>query len=84
MKYPIFSIRDRRTGFMTPTLDQNISSAVRNFEHACMNTDSLMYSHADDYSLYQIGEFDTETGVIVVEPQPKFIVDALNFSAEVE
>ena len=34
MKYGIYSIRDARTGFLPPTVDQNDSSAMRNFAHA--------------------------------------------------
>lgn len=64
MKYPIFSIRDIHTGFMSPTIDQNANAAIRNFEHACMQSASLMNSHPDHYSLYKIGEFETDTGVI--------------------
>ena len=31
MKYPIYSIRDAKTGFMSPTVDMNDPAAVRNF-----------------------------------------------------
>ena len=64
MKYPIYSIRDAKTGFMSPTVDMNDPAAVRNFEHALRNSASLMNSHPNDYSLFRIGEFDTETGAV--------------------
>lgn len=75
MKYPMFAIRDVKTGYMQPTVDQNDSAAIRNFEHACMQASSLMNSHAEHYSLYRIGEFETETGE-VIGCQPVHLCDA--------
>ncbi|ALS03498.1 VP5 [Gokushovirus WZ-2015a] len=64
MKMNIYAIRDVHTGFMSPAIDQNDACSVRNFRHASMNHDSLMYSHTKDYDLFCIGEYETETGVI--------------------
>lgn len=75
MKYPVYAIRDVHTGFMSPTIDQNDSAAIRNFEHAVMQSASLMNSHPKHYSLYKIGEFDSETGSIK-ECLPEHLIDA--------
>lgn len=64
MIYPVFAIRDIHTGFMSPTVDQNEQSAIRNFEHAVMQTNTLFNSHPEHYSLCKIGTFDTESGKI--------------------
>lgn len=76
MIYPVYAIRDAKVGFMTPTVDQNDAAAARNFEHAVMNSASLMNSHPGDYALYRIGSFDTEIGAIVSEELPVHICDA--------
>lgn len=76
MKYPMYSIRDSKVGFMTPTIDQNDASAARNFEHAVHNVASLMNSHPADYALYRIGEFDTEFGA-VTGCLPEHVIDAV-------
>lgn len=76
MKYPMYSIRDAKVGFMTPTIDQNDSAAARNFEHAVLNAASLMNSHPGDYALYRIGEFDTESGAITGY-MPEHVMDAV-------
>jgi hypothetical protein len=47
VKYGVYSIRDARTGFLPPTVDQNDSSAMRNFAHVCMQKESLLFSHID-------------------------------------
>lgn len=77
MKLGVYCIRDRKTGFMSPNVDMNNVSAIRNFEHACMRDDSLFYSHPEDYELYKLGEFDTDSGVITASvEQPEFLVSA--------
>ena len=75
MIFPLYSIRDVRTGFMQPTLDQNSASASRNFEHAVLQPSSLMNSHPKDYALYHVGDFNQETGEII-PCMPELIIDA--------
>lgn len=64
MKYPVCSIRDIKTGFMAPTLDINVSSAVRAFGHAIANSPDVLGTFPGDFSLFQVAEFDTDTGLI--------------------
>lgn len=65
MNFGVYSLEDIKTGFMTPTIDQNDSSAVRNFSSAVMQSDGILFTHAEDFRLFKIGEFDTETGSIL-------------------
>ena len=65
MLFGVYSIRDAKAGFLAPTLDQNGDSAIRNFEHAIMITDSMFMTHAVDFSLWHIADFETDTGTIV-------------------
>ena len=64
MIYSVYAIRDSKTGFLTPTIDINDASAMRNFEHACMQTNSLFFSHSQAYDLYRIARFNSDTGEI--------------------
>lgn len=64
MVFGIYAIKDVYTGYLNPTFEGNDSVARRNFEHAVLRADSLLYSHPKDYDLYRIGMFDSETGVI--------------------
>lgn len=77
MKFPIYSIRDVHTGFMSPTVDSNDAAATRNFAHAVGNSASLMNSHPKDYALYHIGEFDSETGELI-PCMPELVIDAFS------
>lgn len=69
----VYCIKDEKTSFLTPTVDQNDVSAMRNFEHAAVHKESLMNTHAADFTLYKIGSFDTESGKIT-PCDPQFIM----------
>lgn len=74
----VYSIRDSIIGFLTPTVDQNDSAAMRNFEHAVSDSRSLLHTHAKDYDLYQIATFDSDTGVLFPITPPKMLCNALS------
>lgn len=76
MIYGVYAIKDAKTSFMPCNVDYNDASAIRNFEHAVMAPDSLMRSHPADYTLYRLGSYNTETGIIVSEADPQQIADA--------
>lgn len=77
MKAFVFCIRDVKAGFLQPTVEVNASVAVRNFEHAILrNEDSLFFSHPEDYSLYLLGTFDTDSGVITPGTIPEEVITA--------
>lgn len=78
MKMYLYSICDVETGFLPLTVDHNDGSAIRNFRHACLNTQSLFFTSPRDYSLCRLGEFDTETGDVTPCP-PKAIAYATQF-----
>lgn len=67
MIYNVYSIRDELTGFMTPVVEHSDAVAMRNFQMACSASKrdtSLMAFRPSDYILYQIGTFDTDSGLI--------------------
>lgn len=77
MKFGVYSIRDARTGFLSPTLEQSDPVALRNFEHAIVRSgDSLFVSHPEDYHLYKLGEFDSDTGSIECLVPPALLASA--------
>lgn len=76
MKFGMYSIKDAKTGFMTPTVDQNDASALRNFEYAVNQPDFLLNSHPNDFALCRLASFDTDSGVCDVLPVPFVVADA--------
>lgn len=66
----LYAMRDRLTGFMTPTVEDNDAVAMRHFERAILSEFRDDKGFEEDYSLWLIGYFRTEDGVITsVEPE---------------
>ena len=63
MKFGLYSIKDAKTGFMTPVLEQNDAAALRNFSAAVNQPDSLMRQYPNDFALFKVGNFDTDDGL---------------------
>ncbi len=65
MIYGVYAIYDSAAHvFTAPTIDISDASAVRSFQQAIGNSGSVMNFKPDDFSLYQVGTFDVETGEI--------------------
>lgn len=77
MIYNVYAIRDFKTGFLSPTLEQNDAAAARNFEHAVLQSEqTLFFTHPEDYALYRIGEFNTDDGSLSAPALPEEILTA--------
>lgn len=74
MKYPVYSVRDKKVGFGTPYVEQNTASAIRGFRYMLNNSESLMGFAFEDYDLYMIAEFDTEKGILLANKLPEFVI----------
>lgn len=64
MKYPIYAIRDVHVGFGQITVSENDAVAMRQFHNAIDIDNSLFQTAPSDFSLFRIGEYDTDTGFI--------------------
>lgn len=64
MKFGLYTVLDNKTGFLPVQVDQNDAAAARNFAHAIMQTGTILNTHAEDYELFKVATFDTETGVV--------------------
>lgn len=66
MIYKMYSIRDTKTAFMAPHLDVNHDAAKRNFKLtlATVSPESVMGFCPEDFVLYYIGDFDTDSGLV--------------------
>lgn len=63
MKYLMVALKDELTGFQAPTIEVSAETAIRNFT-AAVNSIKAFQENPQDYSLYRIGYFDTDTGII--------------------
>lgn len=65
MTYGLYAIRDIKTGFMTPVMEANDEAAQRNFYHSVQNSEGILFTFAQDFTLYRLAEFNAETGQII-------------------
>lgn len=61
MKYNVYSIRDIHVGFGQLMIENNESTAIRNFKYA-LNSNDMLKKNAKDYDLYYIGSFSIDDG----------------------
>lgn len=64
MIYGLYAMRDVKTGFMSPVIEANDEAAVRNFTHTVRQSEGILYTFSQDFSLYRLGDFDSDTGRI--------------------
>lgn len=84
MKYGVYSVRDQLSCFLRPTFDINDATAIRNFEHAVLNTeDSLFFSHPEDYALFRLGTFDDQNASFVMDAVPSELISASQIMSKV-
>lgn len=83
MNYGLYAIKDAKSTFFPVNADLNDSCAIRNFEHAVRQPDSLLRSHPNDYSLFRVGSYNNETGMIESFDTPVLLTDAAAVLKEV-
>lgn len=68
----IYGYHDALNGFINIFIDNSDKVAVRGFHSAIKTAEagSLFFSNPTDYSLYKLGNFDTDTGSTTLEPAP--------------
>lgn len=82
IKY-LFAVRDTKVGvFQKPFLMRNAAEAIRGFESVVNDHNTEFYRYPDDFTLYQMAEFDEETGVITQSTDPQILVNAVELRTE--
>lgn len=70
----MLAVRDRAIdAFMNPFVVQALGQGIRSFSDEVNNSQSPMFSHPDDYDLYHIGDYDSDTGLVVACTPPRMI-----------
>lgn len=79
MKYQLVSVEDSAAGaFGRPIFAQSSGAAIRSFSDEVnrSNDENVMFHHPEDFSLYDLGTFDDESGRFNVHEQPILLVTA--------
>lgn len=72
----LYAIKDAKSTYMPCTVDVNDATAIRNFENAVRQVNSILASHPNDFALFKVGEYDNESGVISPVFPPMQLCDA--------
>lgn len=79
----IYSIRDDKAEmFSNPMYQRNNAVAIRTFEQACQDPESQFRANPEDYSLWHVGEWHAETGIITPLESPTRLISALELLSQ--
>lgn len=78
MKIMLFSIRDVKSGFHDTFSAPNAEHATRSFAGCVNSPGNFIHDFPDDFSLFHVGLFDTESGEIFPSYPPEFISNAVS------
>lgn len=74
----IFAVYDSKAeAYLQPYFAQTLGTAVRMFTSAAQDQESTFHKHAEDYTLFELGEFDEYTGKITGLNAPKSHCNAM-------
>lgn len=64
MIYKVFTVYDSKVeAYMSPFMMQSKGQAIRSFGDECNNSDSMFCKHPEDFTLFEIAEYDDQLGV---------------------
>lgn len=72
----MYAVRDAKAlAFMQPFFSVQSGSAIRAFDDAVNDGKSPFFFHPEDYILYELGEFDDQSGALTaIEPIKMLVV----------
>lgn len=74
----MFAVRDKKVGiFLKPLFDIHTGQALRSWEEACRQSESPFAKFPDDFSFFQLGEFDDLSGSMRVLESPLELSSAI-------
>lgn len=73
MKKNVYCIKDEKVGFLSPILDDNDQTAIRNFSFSISDPQNICNFAKSDFNLYFLGCFDTDTGMYTQDELPSLI-----------
>jgi hypothetical protein len=76
MKLVLCSVKDRAAdAYGRPMFVPSVGVAIRSFSDEVnrQSDDNQLYNHCDDFDLYELGEFDDNTGTFALHDQPKLL-----------
>lgn len=77
-KLQIMTVFDARAEAFMPAFSvDTVGIAMREFEKMCNSPGHQFCDHAEDFSLFLVGEFDVERGVVLAKDAPIVMATAI-------
>jgi hypothetical protein len=76
MKLVLCTVKDRAAdAYGRPMFVPSIGVAIRSFSDEINRNDpeNQLFNHPDDFDLYELGEFDDNSGLFALHDQPKLV-----------
>ena len=76
MKLVLCTVKDRAAdAYGRPMFVPSVGVAIRSFSDEVnrQDADNQLFNHPDDFDLYELGEFDDNTGLFALHEQPKLL-----------
>jgi len=65
MKLLMFAVYDSKAGaYLQPFFMRSVPEAIRAFTDTVSNPDTAFHRHGEDFTLFQVGEYDDQTGEV--------------------
>jgi len=74
----LFAVRDvKGDSFAAPMAIPTVGIAKRSFLESCADKGSPFGRYPEDYQLYQVGEYEPNSGLLKALPNPLFVMSAV-------
>lgn len=74
----LYAVHDKAVeAFLAPFACRARGEAMRSFIDACSNPQHQFNKHAEDYVLYELGEFKEESGLLVPYSDPRRVMNGI-------
>lgn len=84
-KKMLYSVYDAKVKYFHPPMFMmNRGEALRSWEEIANDESSTICRHPNDFDLFELGEFDDQTGKIVMHPSPESLGLAIQFRRAVQ
>lgn len=79
MKMQMYAVHDMKAEmYMRPFCADSLAIAVRSFENEVKEPGAPLNKNPEDYNLFKVGEYDSETGVITPCVTPQHVISAMS------
>jgi len=75
----VFAVHDSKVGaYMQPFFQRSVGEAVRSWETVCNDGKSAMSTFPADFTLFEIGEYDDQSGALTPHTALKSLATGLD------